>query len=196
MSGVDRVDLAGPLWAVRLESAANTSGPGLAALARLLDVETSPPALRELARAYLRPAPPVSRPLARPSDPATSKAAAERVRRPAGPGGKVHEILRDLELHARTAPIHARQAGTGTDGRTARELTDGSNLRQPIGGAWKRTAELLADGLLEVVRRVEYEAASGRWVDGAEVTRDGSRVLRITDAGRLELDRLNAAAGV
>lgn len=76
-------------------------------------------------------------------------------------------------------------------GMTSREL----ETRTGIKAAHKRTSELLRDGLLEVVRigfdgGEEIPAAD----NNRDLVRDGGRVLRITDAGRTELARLDAAA--
>jgi hypothetical protein len=71
---------------------------------------------------------------------------------------------------------------------TSRELEDVFKIRE----AHKRTSELLADGLLEIVTVPSADpfAAPG---DRDTVERNGGRVLRITERGRSELARLNAA---
>jgi hypothetical protein len=170
-----------PAWVRTIEGARNLTGVGVMSLCRLLrDDDTAPPALHALADRVLDTSLyRVDRPRARTTDPETSQAAAERHRRPAKPGGVVHRIL-----HALGSVIVDGDAR----GYTSTELTE---LRA-IKGAWRRTSELLADGLVTVARRREYVAANDTWVDGDEKTRNGGRVLVLTDDGRTELARLEA----
>ncbi len=164
-------------WIGHVTRARNATPTGVVALARLLDVEDTPPALRALARAYVEERLyRADRPRARTSDPETSQAAAEAVRGPARPGGTVHRILEAYEEHRR-GPYVAQEHGL-----TSREVEKWAKVR----AAHKRTSELLADGLLEVVRFAIGE--DGELVDKV---RDGGRVLRITNDGMVELSRLN-----
>jgi hypothetical protein len=94
----------------------------------------------------------------------------------------VHRIL---DAYAEVADVGVRSGAT-VGGYTSREVEDRFRIRE----AHKRTSELLVDGLLEVVR---VPANPGEWDDTIDLERGGGRVLRITDAGRRELARLNAA---
>lgn len=185
-------EILGAPWIDTAYGARSTTGPGLIALAQLLrDDDTTPPALRELARRFLESGLyREDRPRARATDPATSRDAAEKVkaRGPARPGGAVHRLLR---VYARPEGARAGAYLIPPHGMTSREV----ETRTGIKAAHKRTSELLQDGLLEVVvltwpRREDGDLAGQ---DGPLV-RNGGRVLRITDAGRTELARLDAAA--
>jgi hypothetical protein len=172
-------------WTAIAWQSRSTTGPGLIALAQLLrNDRTTPPALRELARRFLESGLyREDRPRARATDPATSRDAAEKVkaRGPARPGGAVHRLLR---AYSDRAFLIRRGHAQQPLGMTSREVETVAGVR----AAHKRTSELLQDGLLEVV---QIPAS----IDGnpdVDVVRDGGRVLRITDAGRTELARLDA----
>lgn len=178
-----------PEWVEVLTNARNLEGPGLVALCdELADDEDAPPALREIARRFVSAGLyRVDRPRARTGDPATSQAAAERVRvGVTRPDGQVHRILEAYEAAERM------YRGTPNAFRTAREIEFAANVKE----AHKRTSELLADGLLEVVQShgVDTAGHGTAIVDiSVDLIRGGGRVLRITADGRTELARLNAA---
>lgn len=140
--------------------------------------ERMSPAERLLARIAETTDPePRPRPLARSSDPETSKVAAafgerQRVRRP---GTVSHRILRIYDQRG-YVPV-----GPPTYGFTAAEID--AKLDGRHRSTYRRVYDLLADGLL----REDLEG-------GEPHVRDGSRVLRITPEGRAELRRLDAAA--
>jgi hypothetical protein len=155
-----------------------TNGPSVVALARLLaELDDTPPPLRVIASTFLEARLyRADRPRARGTDPSTSQDAAEAVRGPARPGGKVHRILDAYRL-----VTTGMSADNYPHGMTSREVEFVANVR----AAHKRTSELLADGLLEVVPDDVF--------DNGDMVRKGGRVLRITDDGRTELARLDAA---
>jgi hypothetical protein len=182
-----------PEWLGYVERAHGaTFGPAVIALAQLLrEAPDTPPALRAMVDGFLQ-RPVWDRPHARTSDPSTSKAAEERVRPTIRrSGSQAHKIL---AAYAKVAD-HGYYVSTGEFSSelvyalTSREVEEGYNVRE----AHKRTRDLLADGLLEVVQ-VAYPRNEDGSLDGIDgpLERDGGRVLRITDTGRTELARLDA----
>lgn len=170
-----------------------TFGPAVIALAQLLrETPDTPPALRAMVDGFLQR--PVSdRPHARTSDPSTSKAAEERVRPTIRrSGSQAHKILAAYATVADSGYYVASAEFTESElvyALTSREVEEGFNVRE----AHKRTSDLLADGLLEVVR-VERHVGPEGMPEEVDLERDGGRVLRITDTGRTELARLDANA--
>jgi hypothetical protein len=172
-----------------------TFGPAVIALAQLLrEAPDTPPALRAMVDGFLQRPVSAALPHARSSDPSTSKAAEERIRPTIRrPGSQAHRILRAYD--------GVREHGwmvmlpSGATERvyavTSREIEEGFNVHS----AHKRTSDLLADGLLEVVQVTHPRNEDGS-LDGIDgpLERDGGRVLRITDTGRTELARLDANA--
>lgn len=202
-SAIERLAAAAPgaPWIGHVMRARNATPTGIVALARILDVDTTPPALRALARAYVEERLyRADRPRARTSDPETSQAAAEAVRGPIRPGGVAHKVLSAYAEH------RAGPNGVYEQGLTSREI----EARYRIRAAHKRTSEFLQDGLLKVVTRGEKAAGEAHALgsgaitdpfdDPAEAARDatrgGGRILRITDDGMRELRRLDAAKRV
>lgn len=150
-------------------------GPSLVALAQMIrDDEEAPVALRAIAAGYCRTQI-KDRPRARMTDPETSRTAEARVTVQRRPGGTFHRLLRAYEDNRLACILNRTPAGL-----TSREVEEGWEIRE----AHKRTSDLLRDGLLEVVLDD----------DGDDLVRDGGRVLSITDAGRDELTRMEAAA--
>lgn len=160
-----------PEWAGRVAKARGGVGPAVRALAGMLvEDESTPPALRALAEAYVSGAPARVHERVRSGGPSTSAEAARKITGRARPGGSVHKLLK---------AYHGRDVGSrvlGVIGLTAREAEEWSRVR----AAHKRVSELQREGLLVV----ELDS------DGREITREGGRVLSITPAGRAELERL------
>lgn len=168
-------------WVRSVETARNTTGPGLVALSHtLLDDVSTPPALRELARRFLEAGLyREDRPRARATDPGTSQDAARSLVGVSRPGGVIHRLLM---LYGAVAGLR--------DGMTSLEA--GQEIGVPT--AHKRTSELLRDGLLEIVRVYDGDGGGPDEGNMIDLVRDGGRVLRITDAGREELARLDVKA--
>jgi len=170
-----------------------TFGPAVVALAQLLrEAPDTPPALRAMVDGFLQRPVSAALPHARSSDPSTSKAAEARIRPTVRrSGSQAHKILRAYNAVRGQGWFIMREDGEAerVHALTSREIEEGFDIRE----AHKRTSDLVADGLLEVMR-VERHVEPEGMPEEVDLERDGGRVLRITDAGRTELARLDANA--
>ena len=123
-------------------------------------------------------------PVARNTDPPTSKRAAERAER-----------SRQIRRGSIAYLVLRAYAGPGRGGLTAREaetvLAETPGFHAALETARKRVSDLHALGYLEVVTRTMLDA-NGYTIGTTDLERDGGRVLCISDKGRDELDRIEA----